>query len=180
MTATQGRKKAKPTRSRSIVIAVLAIVVIVAGIWAVRSIGTAQTDPSGLGGADALWSLEPESVDMQSLKLSPVFALGTALAFMALGLVAAALGTLLGSGAGWFCVVFGAVMLLAYSVGHSILAVIAGTSTGYVKALSQSNRYGKVATALKHILGAYSDRRNLSDLHGALRGSCAYEKACCL
>ena len=137
----------------------------------------------------------------QSLKLSLVFALGTAVAFCVLGIVATAAGSLLGSGGGWLYIVLGVlmiamalqvlgiveivpstyltskntrrgylgalitgvlagvfaspcstpvliallavvassgsivwstVMLLAYSVGHSILAVAAGTSTGFV------------------------------------------------
>lgn len=159
----------------------------------------------------------------QSLKLSLVFALGTAVAFCALGIVATAAGSLLGSGGGWLYIVLGvlmlamalqvcgiieiipstyltskntrrgyagalvtgvlagifaspcstpvliallavvassgsiawsAVMLVAYSVGHSILAVIAGTSTGFVRSLSESKRYGRLSNVLKYVMGA--------------------------
>ena len=157
----------------------------------------------------------------QSLKLSLVFALGTAVAFCVLGIVATAAGSLLGSGGGWLYVVLGVlmiamalqvlgiveivpstyltskntrrgylgalitgvlagvfaspcstpvliallavvassgsivwstVMLLAYSVGHSILAVAAGTSTGFVKSLSESNKYGRISQVLKYVM----------------------------
>ncbi len=44
-------------------------------------------------------------------------------------------------------------MLVAYSVGHSILAVAAGTSTGMVKSLSQSKRYGTLSNILKWVMG---------------------------
>lgn len=159
----------------------------------------------------------------QSFKLSLVFALGTAVAFTVLGIIAAAAGSLLGSGSKWFYLVLGAlmiamalqvwgiveiipstylsskntkrgyagsflmgilggvfsspcstpiliallavvassgslawsaVMLVAYSVGHSVLAVAAGTSTGFVKSLSRSKRYGVLSQALKVIMGA--------------------------
>lgn len=157
----------------------------------------------------------------QSLKLSLVFALGTAVAFCVLGIVATAAGSLLGSGGGWLYIVLGVlmiamalqvlgiveivpstyltskntrrgylgalitgvlagvfaspcsapvliallavvassgsivwstVMLLAYSVGHSILAVAAGTSTGFVKSLSESNKYGRISQVLKYVM----------------------------
>mgnify|MGYP000816679802 CR=1 FL=1 len=157
----------------------------------------------------------------QSLKLSLVFALGTAVAFCILGIVATAAGSLLGSGGGWLYIVLGvlmiamalqvmgvvevvpstyltskntrrgylgalitgvlagvfaspcstpvliallavvassgsivwsAVMLLAYSVGHSILAVVAGTSTGFVKSLSESEKYGRISQVLKYVM----------------------------
>ena len=159
----------------------------------------------------------------QSFKLSLVFALGTALAFMVMGLVATAAGSLLGAGGNWLYLLLGALMiamalqvwgvveiipstylsskntkrgyagallmgilggvfsspcstpvliallavgassgnmawsalmLVSYSVGHSILAVIAGTSTGFVKSLSQSERYGRLSRILNIVLGA--------------------------
>lgn len=157
-----------------------------------------------------------------SLRLSLVFALGSAIAFTAFGLIAAAAGTLMGSGGTWFYFLLGALMLamalqiwgfvefipstylsskstrrgylgalaagvlggvfsspcatpvliallavvassdnfvwsaamlLAYAVGHSILAVVAGTSTGFVRSLSQSKRYGKASLILKGLMG---------------------------
>ncbi len=51
-------------------------------------------------------------------------------------------------------IAWSAVMLVAYSVGHSILAVIAGTSTGFVKSLSESKRYGRLSNVLKYVIGA--------------------------
>ena len=51
-------------------------------------------------------------------------------------------------------IAWSAVMLVAYSVGHSILAVIAGTSTGFVKSLSESKRYGRLSNVLKYVMGA--------------------------
>lgn len=159
----------------------------------------------------------------QSLRLSLVFAAGTAVAFCALGIAATAVGSLLGAGGGWLYIVLGilmlamalqlwgvveivpstyltskntrrgylgalitgvlagvfaspcstpvlvallavvassgsiawsAVMLVAYSVGHSILAVIAGTSTGFARSLSKSERYGRLSEVLKYAMGA--------------------------
>ncbi len=49
---------------------------------------------------------------------------------------------------------WGILLLLLYSVGHGILAVIAGTSVGFVQKLSQSEKYGKVSKVLKIIMGA--------------------------
>ena len=176
----------------------------------------------------------------QSLKLSLVFALGTAVAFCALGIVATAAGSLLGSGGGWLYIILGvlmlamalqvcgvveiipstyltskntkrgyagalvtgvlagifaspcstpvliallavvassgsiawsAVMLVAYSVGHSILAVIAGTSTGFVKSLSESKRYSPALQCLEIRDGSRnSAHRNLPHLHSPLEG----------
>ena len=51
-------------------------------------------------------------------------------------------------------IAWSAVMLVAYSVGHSILAVIAGTSTGFVRSLSESKRYGRLSNVLKYVMGA--------------------------
>jgi cytochrome c-type biogenesis protein len=47
---------------------------------------------------------------------------------------------------------FGILLLLLYSVGHSFLILIAGTSAGFVKHLSVSNKYGKVSQTLKIIM----------------------------
>lgn len=48
---------------------------------------------------------------------------------------------------------FGILLLLIYSVGHSFLVLIAGTSLGFVKRLSSSEKYGKISTLLKIIMG---------------------------
>ncbi len=43
---------------------------------------------------------------------------------------------------------FGIILFLLYSLGHGILAVIAGTSVGFVQKLSQNDSYAHVAKAL--------------------------------
>jgi len=55
--------------------------------------------------------------------------------------------------AGQGSVVRGIVLLLSYSVGHSILAVIAGTSMGFVKMISENKKYGKFSTILRIVMG---------------------------
>ncbi len=54
-----------------------------------------------------------------------------------------------GGSLGW-----GILLLLFYSIGHGVLAVVCGTSVGFVQKLSQSERYGKVSRVLKIIMGA--------------------------
>ena len=49
---------------------------------------------------------------------------------------------------------WGILLLLLYSIGHGILAVIAGTSIGFVQKLSQSEKYGKASTVLKIVMGS--------------------------
>ncbi len=48
---------------------------------------------------------------------------------------------------------WGILLLLLYSIGHGILAVICGTSIGFVQKLSQNKKYGKLSNALKIIMG---------------------------
>ncbi len=48
---------------------------------------------------------------------------------------------------------WGVMLLLLYSVGHSTLVMIAGTSVGFVKRLSASPKYGVVSRALSIIMG---------------------------
>ncbi len=55
--------------------------------------------------------------------------------------------------AGKGSILWGILLLLLYSVGHGILAVIAGTSVGFVQKLSASDKYGKVSIVLKIIMG---------------------------
>ena len=50
-------------------------------------------------------------------------------------------------------VLWSAAMLLAYALGHSILSVIAGTSTGFVKSLKQDERYARASKAVSVVLG---------------------------
>ncbi|NCA67475.1 MAG: cytochrome c biogenesis protein CcdA, partial [Clostridia bacterium] len=47
----------------------------------------------------------------------------------------------------------GGLLLLSYSLGHSILLVIAGTSLGFVKSLTGSSKFSKVAVGIKIVLG---------------------------
>lgn len=51
-------------------------------------------------------------------------------------------------------IVWGIVLLLLYSVGHSVLLMIAGTSITFVKKLSQSRHYGRASQILKIGLGS--------------------------
>lgn len=50
--------------------------------------------------------------------------------------------------------VWGTLLLLLYSLGHSTLVLIAGTSLGFVKRLSASGKYGLVSSILKYLMGA--------------------------
>ncbi|MEA4972463.1 Thiol:disulfide interchange protein DsbD [bioreactor metagenome] len=56
--------------------------------------------------------------------------------------------------AGKGSLLWGILLLLLYSAGHGILAVVAGTSVGFVQKLSQSEKYGKVSAFLKFIMGS--------------------------
>jgi len=55
--------------------------------------------------------------------------------------------------AGKGSVLWGILLLLLYAAGHGILAVIAGTSVGFVQRLSASGAYGRVSTVLKILMG---------------------------
>ncbi|WP_286846654.1 MULTISPECIES: cytochrome c biogenesis protein CcdA [Aminobacterium] len=56
--------------------------------------------------------------------------------------------------AGKGSVLWGILLLLLYSIGHGILAIVAGTSIGFVQKLSSSEKYGKASTILKIVMGA--------------------------
>lgn len=49
--------------------------------------------------------------------------------------------------------IWGMLLLLLYSVGHSFLVMIAGTSVGFVRKLSSSERYGKASKFLRIFMG---------------------------
>ncbi len=49
---------------------------------------------------------------------------------------------------------WGVLLLLLYSIGHGILAVICGTSVGFVQKLSQNEKYGRLSNTLKIVMGA--------------------------
>lgn len=160
----------------------------------------------------------------KALRLSLMFALGAAITFTVLGVVAASVGQLLGSGAKWWYIVLGALMvlmalqtwevvhiipstylvgkskrrgyigalitgmlgglfsspcatpvlvallavaagggnllwgallMLLYGVGHGALAVLAGSSLGAVNRLKGSERYGKFARATQILMGLF-------------------------
>ncbi|NLN66279.1 MAG: cytochrome c biogenesis protein CcdA [Clostridiaceae bacterium] len=55
--------------------------------------------------------------------------------------------------AGKGSLLWGILLLLLYSLGHGILAVIAGTSLGFVKKLSGSEKYGNASTVLNIMMG---------------------------
>lgn len=50
-------------------------------------------------------------------------------------------------------VVWGILLLLLYSIGHSVLVLIAGTSVGFVKKVTSSGRYGLFSKILKLLTG---------------------------
>ncbi|MPM23135.1 Thiol:disulfide interchange protein DsbD [bioreactor metagenome] len=56
--------------------------------------------------------------------------------------------------AGKGSILWGILLLLLYSIGHGILAVVAGTSIGFVQKLSSSEKYGKASTVLKIAIGS--------------------------
>ncbi|MDF2685338.1 MAG: thiol:disulfide interchange protein [Clostridia bacterium] len=48
---------------------------------------------------------------------------------------------------------FGVLLLLLYSAGHSVLVLIAGTSIGFVQKLSANEKYGNISKILKIAMG---------------------------
>lgn len=56
--------------------------------------------------------------------------------------------------AGKGSILWGILLLLLYSIGHGILAIIAGTSIGFVQKLTSSKKYNKASTVLKIVMGA--------------------------
>lgn len=48
---------------------------------------------------------------------------------------------------------YGILLLLLYSIGNSILVVIAGTSIGMVKKTTANEKYGKFSNYLKYFMG---------------------------
>ncbi|MPM43361.1 hypothetical protein SDC9_90034 [bioreactor metagenome] len=61
---------------------------------------------------------------------------------------------LLAAVAGRGSLLWGILLLLLYSVGHGLLAVVAGTSVGFVRRLSAGERYGRLSTLLRLVMGA--------------------------
>lgn len=48
---------------------------------------------------------------------------------------------------------WGILLILLYSIGHSTLVIAAGTSVGFVQKIKSSQRYGKAANVLKILMG---------------------------
>ena len=49
---------------------------------------------------------------------------------------------------------WGILLMLLYSFGHSALVIVAGTSVGFVQKINSSENYKAVATVLKTVMGA--------------------------
>ena len=49
---------------------------------------------------------------------------------------------------------YGIVLMLLYSIGHSALVMVAGTSVGFVQKINTSEKYKKAATIIKVVMGA--------------------------
>ena len=49
---------------------------------------------------------------------------------------------------------WGILLMLLYSIGHSALVMVAGTSISFVQRINESNKYKTVAAVLKYIMGA--------------------------
>lgn len=50
--------------------------------------------------------------------------------------------------------VWGVLLLLLYSIGHSFLVMIAGTSVGFVQKLSSKEKYGTISKVLRIVMGS--------------------------
>jgi len=61
---------------------------------------------------------------------------------------------LLGLVAGQGSILWGILLLLLYSIGHSALVMVAGTSVGFVQKLTHSEKYGRFSKVLKIVMGA--------------------------
>ena len=49
---------------------------------------------------------------------------------------------------------WGILLMLLYSIGHSALVIAAGTSVGFVRKINESARYKTVSVVLKYVMGA--------------------------
>lgn len=50
--------------------------------------------------------------------------------------------------------IWGILLMLLYSIGHSTLVMVAGTSIGFVQKINNSEKYKKAAVILKIVMGA--------------------------
>lgn len=60
---------------------------------------------------------------------------------------------LLGIVAGQGSLMWGILLMLLYSIGHSLLVMVAGTAVGFVQKINNSEKYKKAATTLKVVMG---------------------------
>lgn len=51
-------------------------------------------------------------------------------------------------------IAWGLLLLLLYSIGHSFLVIVAGTSIGFVTKLTSSNKYSAFSKGLKYLMGS--------------------------
>ncbi|MBU3126801.1 cytochrome c biogenesis protein CcdA [Clostridium tagluense] len=51
-------------------------------------------------------------------------------------------------------ITWGLLLLLLYSIGHSVLVIVAGTSIAFVTKLTWSNKYGAFSKVLKYLMGS--------------------------
>lgn len=49
---------------------------------------------------------------------------------------------------------WGILLMFLYSIGHSALVMVAGTSVSFVQRINESNKYKTVAAVLKYVMGA--------------------------
>ncbi|MGN1156513.1 MAG: cytochrome c biogenesis CcdA family protein [Agathobacter sp.] len=158
----------------------------------------------------------------KALKLSITFAVGTAVTFTTLGVIASSVGKLIGTSSSWWYIILGVLMvlmalqtweiiniipsvnllsknkkrgyvgamlagilgglfsspcatpvlivllgilakgsnlflgivlMLCYSLGHSALIIVAGTSVGFVQKINASEKYSRLSTILKMVMG---------------------------
>lgn len=47
---------------------------------------------------------------------------------------------------------WGIFLMLLYSIGHSTLVMVSGTSIGFVQRINESNKYKTVAAVLKYVM----------------------------
>lgn len=50
-------------------------------------------------------------------------------------------------------IIWGILLMLLYSIGHSTLVMVAGTSVGFVQKVSSNPKYSKVSTVIKIVMG---------------------------
>lgn len=89
----------------------------------------------------------------RSFWLSVTFAIGGAITFTILGVIASTARKLMGTSSSWWYISLGILMLLCYSLGHSVLTIVAGTSVGFITKINNNASYGTFSKLLKYILG---------------------------